>query len=137
MDLDIITKSLTGSKNKFNELQHIPSRKIYSYQSSYINNNGETQSLKKKIISDGKTGKIYKNINGKETIDNLNSKDLSTELIFPQINIPTFLTNYRRIPNRYVNNIHSNTNSNSVTQILLFLILILLIYIAVKLNMKK
>jgi len=128
MTLDILTKTLSQSYNK---LDNFPKTRIYSYQSSYSNNNGKKNISKKKIISDGNNARIYKNINGKEFIKNIKFKDLSTELLLPIIKPHNILENNEII--KYKNN---DVNSN-INQLILLLILVLLIYIAVKLTIKK
>lgn len=129
MTFDILTKNLSQS---FNKLDKFPKTRIYSYQSSYSNNNGKKNISKKKIISDGNNARIYKNINGKEFIKNIKFKDLSKELIIPTIKPYNILENNEII--KYKNN---NENSNINQIILLLLILVLLIYIAIKLTIKK
>ena len=127
MNLDIITKLINQNHNQNNlmNLKKNPSSKIYSYQTSYVNDNGIKKFMKKKIISNGNKTKIYKNINGKEIIYNIDSKDITNKLL-SKINIPFVNNNYKKYNDNY-----------KINNFLLIFILTLLIYIAIKLTIKK
>lgn len=103
---------------------------------SFNNGNGHSDIKIKRIESNGKTGNIYLNDNGKVFQRNLNSYQLrklktprliySKLFTFPKIDYPFFLdSNLIKKKKNYFGNI------------LLILIFILLVYISLKLSFKK
>lgn len=104
---------------------------------SFNNVNGHSDIKIKRIESNGKTGNIYLNDNGKVFQKNLNSYQLrklktprliySKLFTFPKINYPFFLDS----------NLIKKKKKNYFGNILLILIFILLVYISLKLSFKK
>lgn len=116
--------------------------KIVSFQKTFSNINGKTNSSSKKIISDGNTGKMYLNQNGNVSSSDLNYHQLKKEFNLPFLKFnsakifsqyPLLLNEYnnykpelRRRPTFLVRKFNWNT-------FLLLLIFFLLIFISIKL----
>ncbi len=105
----------------------LPFTKVMSFQKSFSNVNGKPQINTKKIISDGQTGKMYQNIDGKEQVSELNSDQLSDEFKIPGIDLGGLFStlnpnsfksndlNNQTIPNLFseLNFSNDSTNPNS------------------------
>lgn len=119
--------------------------RIFSFQKTFSNINGETNSSSKRIVSDGNRGKMYLDNNGKVIISDLNSKELKKEFNLSDLNFN--LNNYLKKnpflvdftgPNKYVFNkghqfYRKRFNWNTF---LLILIFFLLVFISIKLTFK-
>lgn len=118
--------------------------KVFSLQQSFSNLNGKTNSISKRIISDGNTGKMYTNNNGVKSVSDLDHQQLKQSFNFPKVSfdlnkmlsgtsspslkdlsLPFPSTNFQRLPNR--KRINWNT-------LLLVLIFISLIYIIIRIK---
>ena len=118
--------------------------KVVSLQQSFSNLNGKTNSISKRIISDGNTGKMYTNNNGVKSVSDLDHQQLKQSFNFPKVSLdlnkmlsgtsspslkdlslPFPSTNFQRLPLR--KRINWNT-------LLLVLIFISLIYIIIRIK---
>ena len=59
--------------------------KVVSFQQSFSNLNGKTNSISKKIISDGNTGKMFTNNNGVKSVSDLDHNQLKQSFNFPKV----------------------------------------------------
>lgn len=86
-----ISNSNTSNQNHLSSLDignhKLPFTKVMSFQKSFSNVNGKPQINTKKIISDGQTGKMYQNIDGKEQVSELNSDQINDEFKLPGIDL--------------------------------------------------
>ena len=119
--------------------------KIMSFQKTFSNVNGQTNSSSKKIISDGNTGRMYLNHNGQVSRSDLNYHQLKKEFNFPFLNFdsPKIFTKYPLLFNDYNNKSKLRRRPAFLVKkfnwntFLLLLIFLLLIFISIKLVFER
>ena len=120
--------------------------KVISFQKTFSNINGKKESSLKKVISDGKKGKMYEDKNGQISITNLSQKEVRKQLL-PGINLR--LNNFLLDKNKSLTLLDSNyplinnppkaSRDNfkiDINTIFLFIIFCLLVYISVRLSLR-
>lgn len=124
--------------------QPVNTPKVVSLQQSFSDLNGKTNSISKRIISDGNTGKIYTNNNGVKSVENLDHQQLQQTFNFPKVsldlnkmflrdNIPSLKNSSFSFPSTRFEKIPNQRKFNWNT-LLLVLIFVSLIYIIIRLK---